>query len=136
MTGITHIDHIAIAVARIADVKDFYEKALGLKISEIEEMPERGIRTAFIKIGQSMIELIEPMRDDSEISNFLIKKGPGIHHIAFATPDIIAGENSLRENGCTVLYEKARPGAHHTQVNFVHPKSAGGVLIELVEHAS
>lgn len=135
MAGITHIDHLAIAVHRIDAVKEFFEKALGLSITQVEELPERGIRTAFIPLGQSMIELIEPMGENSEIAGFLEKRGPGLHHIALATPDIAISESHARAAGARLIYDEARPGAHATKVNFIHPQSSGGVLLELVEHS-
>ncbi len=133
MSPISHIDHIAITVHRINDVKDFYEKALGLAISHIEEMPERGIRTAFITVGQTMIELIEPMHEQSEISASLASRGPGLHHVAFRTQDINQASETVKNQGVRLIYETPRPGAHNTKVNFIHPKSTGGVLVELVE---
>jgi methylmalonyl-CoA/ethylmalonyl-CoA epimerase len=133
MTQISHIDHIAIAVHRISEVKDFYEQALGLSISSIEEMPERGIRTAFIQVGQSMIELIEPMHEQSEISAFLSKRGPGLHHVAFHTPNIKKSTEQAKDQGVKLIYDQDQPGAHHTRVNFIHPKSSGGILLELVQ---
>ncbi len=133
MNTISHIDHIAIAVHRISEVKDVYELALGLSISAIEEMPERGIRTAFIKIGQSTIELIEPMNENSEISSFLEKRGPGLHHMALATSDLEKSTGLAKDQGLKMIYPSARKGAHETKVNFIHPKSSGGVLLELVE---
>ncbi len=132
MSSLSHIDHIAIAVHSIDEVRDFYEKALGLAISSIEEMPERGIRTAFISIGQSMIELIEPMNEDSEISTFLAKRGPGLHHVALRSADIKKSSEQIKNHGAKLIYEQDRPGAHKTRVNFIHPKSSGGVLVELV----
>lgn len=133
MSLISHIDHIAITVHRINDVKDFYEEALGLAISHIEEMPERGIRTAFITVGQTMIELIEPMHEQSEISASLATRGPGLHHVAFRTENIEKASENAKNQGVRLIYDTPRPGAHNTSVNFIHPKSTGGVLVELVE---
>lgn len=134
MSTISHIDHIAIAVKSIAEVRSFYELSLGLPITEIEEMPERGIRVAFIRLGATTIELIEPLHARSEISSFLEKKGPGLHHVAFSTKDISAQEALLKKNGLKLIYDQPKPGAHHTRVNFIHPKESQGVLLELVEH--
>lgn len=130
---ISHIDHIAIVVERIDDVKAFYENALGLSISHVEEMPKRGIKTAFITVGQTKIELIEPLHENSEVASFLAKRGPGLHHIAFKTPNIEALENKVAEGGGRLTYQSAQSGAHNTRVNFIHPKSSGGTLIEIVE---
>jgi methylmalonyl-CoA/ethylmalonyl-CoA epimerase len=132
MTAISHIDHIAIAVPSINEIRSFYEQGLGLVISHWEELSERGIRTAFITLDKTMIELIEPTRDDSEIASFLKKRGPGIHHIAFNSTDLHASEQRLRQHGCNLIYEEAQKGAHESLVNFVHPRSSGGVLLEIL----
>lgn len=131
--GISHIDHIAIVVQSISQVRPFYEDALGLKIESIEEMPERGIRTAFIAIGETRIELIEPMNEASEVAKFIEKRGGGLHHIALKTSDIEASEERLRKHNAVLITDGPRPGAHNTLVNFVHPKSTGGALVEIVE---
>jgi methylmalonyl-CoA/ethylmalonyl-CoA epimerase len=133
MSITTHIDHIAIAVLSISQVKSFYEDALGLKLSHMEEMPERGIKTAFFIIGETKIELIEPLHDNSEISKFLKTRGPGIHHVAFKTDDMNSSEKKLREHNVALTYDKPQKGAHQTLVNFIHPRSSGGVLMELVQ---
>lgn len=133
MGTISHIDHIAIVVHSINQVRPFYEDALGLKISHIEEMPERGIRTAFIIIGQSKLELIEPLHEQSEVSKFLEKRGAGLHHVALKSIDIEETAEQLRKNHAELTYSNAKPGAHDTLVNFIHPKSSGGVLLEIVE---
>jgi methylmalonyl-CoA epimerase len=135
MTTISRIDHIAIAVHSIEEASQFYIKGLGLTIAKLEEMPERGIRTAFIIIGESMIELIEPLdkNQNSEISKFLAERGPGLHHIAFKTKDINTSMQQLKHQGARLVYDKAQKGAHDTIVNFVHPRSTNGVLVELVE---
>lgn len=134
MSNISLIDHIGIAVTSIENMRSFYESSLGLTINHIEELPERGLSIAFIHIGESRIELIAPMHDHSEISKFLQTKGPGIHHIALKTSDIKTSEDNLKNNGCVLLYGEAKNGAHQSLVNFIHPKSSGGVLIELVSH--
>jgi len=135
MTAISRIDHIAIAVYSITEASKFYIEGLGLSIAKIEEMPERGIRTAFIAIGESMIELIEPLDNSntSEISKFLAKRGPGLHHVAFKTENIGQSSQQLKAQGSRLVYEEPQQGAHQTRINFVHPASANGVLIELVE---
>ena len=133
MGTISHIDHVAIVVHSISEVRPFYEDALGLKISKIEELLDRGIRTAFIPLGQSTIELIEPIADNSEIAKFLEKRGPGLHHIALKTADIDKTSATLKAKDIVLTYDLAKPGAHETLVNFVHPKSTGGTLVEIVE---
>jgi len=133
MGTISHIDHIAIVVNSINEVRPFYEDALGLKVAAIEELPERGIRTAFIRVGQSMIELIEPINPASQVSTFLDKRGPGLHHIAFKTSNINDAQDQLLSHQAKLVYQQAEKGAHNTLVNFIHPKSSGGVLMEIVE---
>lgn len=133
MSTISHIDHIAIAVKSIEEVRSFYELSLGLAITQVEEMPERGIRVAFIRLGLTTIELIEPLHANSEISSFLEKKGPGLHHVAFSSKDIGAQEVILRKNGVKLIYDHPKAGAHNTMVNFIHPKESQGALIELVQ---
>lgn len=133
MGTISQIDHIAIAVTSISQVREFYESALGLKITHVEDMPERGIRTAFISVGNTKIELIEPLNSQSEISTFLAKRGAGIHHIAFKTDNVDELTSHLREHDVRPIYETARSGAHNTRVNFIHPKETGGALVEIVE---
>ncbi len=127
------IDHIAIVVKSISEIRSFYEDALGLPIEHIEELPERGIKTAFISVGEVKIELIEPLHENSEVSKFIEKKGPGIHHVAFKTSNIVGLEKHLRDHKVALTTEGPRPGAHNTLVNFIHPKSSGGVLYEIVE---
>jgi methylmalonyl-CoA/ethylmalonyl-CoA epimerase len=133
MGTISHIDHIAIVVNSIEEVRPFYEDALGLRISHSEEMPRRGIKTAFITIGQTKIELIESLNDESEISNFIKKRGPGLHHIAFKTSDISLMAKKLGDKKVVLTYDQPQSGAHNTLVNFIHPKSTGGTLLEIVE---
>lgn len=126
------IDHVGIAVASIAEAKGFYE-LLGLEVSAIEEVASEGVRVAIIPCGASRIELLEPLHDDSPIARFLEKRGPGIHHICLATGDVRGDTDSLREAGVRLLKDAPTPGAEGCWVQFVHPKSAGGVLYELSE---
>lgn len=134
MTSISRIDHIAIAVRSIEEASIFYTNGLGLTIARIETMPERGIRTAFINIGETMIELIEPLNDSCEISKFLSKRGPGLHHVAFRTDNIDQSAARLKAQGARLVYDEPQKGAHNTTINFVHPSSAQGVLTELVSY--
>lgn len=129
------IDHIAIATKSLSQSLEFFEKKLGLKCDKIEELPDRGIRVAFLPIGDTRIELIEAMRDDSEISGFLEKRGPGLHHIAFE-PDVIESEfERLQNEGVHFTGQSLTTGAHGAKVAFIHPKSSQGVLIELTKPA-
>jgi methylmalonyl-CoA/ethylmalonyl-CoA epimerase len=134
MTHIKHLDHIAIATKNLTESLDFFEKKLGLICTHIEDIPERGLRVAMIPIGDTRIELIEALREDSEISTFLKKNGPGIHHLAFATNNIYNDMKMLQEQKIALINKKPTPGAHGAQVGFIHPKSSGGLLVELCQH--
>ncbi|MEO1365775.1 MAG: methylmalonyl-CoA epimerase [Acidobacteriota bacterium] len=127
---IEKIDHIGVAVHSIEEAKVFYE-ALGLEVEEIEEVASEGVRVAMIPCGESRIELLEPTRPDSPIQGFLDKRGPGIHHLCLGTDDVRADDQKLRDHGARVLRPEPTIGAGGCEVQFIHPKSAGGVLIEL-----
>ncbi len=134
------IDHIGIATRGIQDAAKFYRDVLGLEVSEdgaeTEEVAEQKVRVAMLPIGESRIELIEPTSEDSPISRFLEKRGPGIHHIAVRVDDIRAALANLRDKGARLIDEEPRQGAGGCLVAFVHPSSTGGVLLELVQKAS
>ncbi|MGB4751123.1 MAG: methylmalonyl-CoA epimerase, partial [Fervidobacterium sp.] len=113
------IDHIGIAVKSAQERLKFYETFLGLQVSEIEELPDRGLRVYLIKVGDTRIELLEPMNDNSEVSGFLEKKGEGIHHIAFNVSEINEAVKLARENGIQPLSEEPKIGAGNTRVLFL-----------------
>ncbi len=129
---IERIGHVGIAVRSIAEARGLYE-ALGLVVVSIEEVPQEGVRVAMLACGESHIELLEPMSDDSPIAKFLEKRGPGIHHLCLASDDVRADDARLREGGYQVLRPEPTRGAGGCWVQFVHPRSAGGVLLELSE---
>jgi methylmalonyl-CoA/ethylmalonyl-CoA epimerase len=126
------VAHIGVAVRSIDEGRLFYE-ALGLEIEAVEEVESEGVRVAMIACGETHIELLEPTSDDSPIAKFLDKRGPGIHHLCFATDDVRADDQRLRDAGLQVLRDEPSRGAGDCRVQFVHPKSAGGVLVELSE---
>jgi methylmalonyl-CoA/ethylmalonyl-CoA epimerase len=126
------IDHIGIAVASIDEARRFYE-ALGLTVEHVEEVPQEKVRVAMLRCGESRIELLEPTAPDSPIAKFLDKRGPGIHHLCLGSDDVRADDRRLREAGYQVLRPEPTRGAGGCWVQFVHPKSAGGVLLELAE---
>ena len=132
---ITALDHIAIAVPSIEEARTFYEN-LGLSVAGIEEVEHEGVRVAMIPCGGSRIELLEPLSSDSPVARFLERRGPGIHHLCLKSDDIDADDGRLRGDGVELLREQPGPGAEGATVQFVHPKSAGGVLVELSEPAS
>lgn len=127
------IDHIGIATSGIAEAAKFYRSSLGLDIGEIEEVPSQKVRVAMLALGESQIELLEAMSEDSPISRFLAKRGPGIHHIAVRVEDIRVSLADLKQNGARLIDEEPRAGASGCLVAFIHPSSTGGVLIELVQ---
>ncbi|MCZ6508663.1 MAG: methylmalonyl-CoA epimerase [Acidobacteria bacterium] len=129
---ISKIDHIGIAVESIDDAMEFYE-ALGLNVEEIEEVPQEGVRVAMIRCGESCIELLEPTSEESPIARFLARKGPGLHHLCLASTDVRSDDTALRNAGFRLLRQEPTRGAGGCWVQFVHPKSAGGVLVELSE---
>lgn len=130
------IDHIGIATNGIAAAADFWRNSMGLGVGEIEEVPEQKVRVCMLPVGESRVELLEPMSPDSPISKFLEKRGPGIHHIAIAVNDIRSALNELKAKGAKLIDEEPRTGAGGCLVAFIHPSSTGGVLLELVENSA
>jgi len=129
----SHIEHIGIAVNSLSEAVSFYEKVLGLKCYNIEEVADQKVRTAFFMIGQTKIELLESTDPEGPIGKFLEKRGEGIHHIAFAVDGI---EDRLREAeaaGIRLIDAAPRKGAEGLSIAFLHPKSTFGVLTELCE---
>lgn len=133
MPKFTKIDHIAIATDDLEKSLSFYQNCLGLECSKIEENVERGLKIAFLPIGDTNIELLCPLNSSSEISAFLAKKGPGLHHIAFESTGITKDMAEIKQKNFQFTTEHATLGAHHSQVAFIHPKASNKVLIELVE---
>jgi methylmalonyl-CoA/ethylmalonyl-CoA epimerase len=125
------LDHVGIAVANLSEALAFYRDALGLEIDTPEEVASQGVRAHFIPAGQSALELLEPMADDSPIATYVAKRGPGLHHITLRVDDIRAALARLRGRGVRLIDEAPRPGAHGSLVAFIHPASAHGVLVEL-----
>jgi methylmalonyl-CoA/ethylmalonyl-CoA epimerase len=128
------IDHIGIATNGIDDAARFYLDSLGLQIEYVEEVAAQKVRVAMLPLGESRVELLEPTSEDSPISKFLAKRGPGIHHIAVRVEDIRASLAELKGKGARLIDEEPRTGAGGCLVAFIHPSSTGGVLLELVEH--
>ncbi len=133
---ISHIEHIGIAVPSLDEAIPFYEKMLGLKCTAIEEVADQKVRTAFFKVGQTKIELLEGTAEDSAISKFVANNGGhgGIQHMAFAIADGVANAlGELEEKGCRLIDKAPRKGAEGLNIAFLHPKSTVGTLIELCE---
>lgn len=131
--NLTHIEHLGIAVKSIEAALPYYEKVLGLKCYNIEEVADQKVKTAFLKIGQTKIELLEPTSEDSTIAKFIANRGEGIHHIAFATDNVVDALANAAENGIRLIDSAPRKGAEGLNIAFLHPKSTGGVLTELCE---
>ena len=128
------VDHIGIATSKLDDALALWRDALGLQLDVTEEVTEQGVRVAMLPVGESHIELLEPLSQSSPVGKFLEKRGPGIHHIAVSVPDIRLALAQLKEKGTRLIDETPRVGARGCLVAFVHPSSANGVLLELVQH--
>jgi len=127
------VEHIGIAVNDIKIAGNIYEKLLNTDVYKTELVEQEGVETAFLKTGPNKIELLQATHADSPIAKFIAKKGEGIHHIAFEVDDIEAEMLRLKNEGFVLLSDKPKSGADNKLVCFVHPKSAGGVLIELCQ---
>jgi methylmalonyl-CoA/ethylmalonyl-CoA epimerase len=127
------IEHIGIAVKNLNSSIDIYQKILDTDCYKTELVASENVNTAFLKVGENKIELLEATSDNSPIAKFLANKGEGIHHIAFAVDDILAEMERLKKEGFTLLNETPKKGADNKMVCFVHPKEANGVLIELCQ---
>jgi methylmalonyl-CoA epimerase len=129
---IKKIDHIGIVVHSIEEALQVYKGALGIELTDVEEVPEQAVRVAFLPVGESEIELVEPLTASSGVARFLEKRGEGVHHICLEVEDIEATLDHLADKGVRLIDEQPRQGAHG-RVAFLHPKSTHGVLIELIE---
>ena len=127
---ISHIEHIGIAVKNLDDAIPFFTKFLGQECYAIEEVKEQKVKTAFFKVGQTKIELLESTDPEGPIGKFVEKKGEGIHHIAFAVDDVNAALKEAEEMGINLIDKKGRKGAENLNIGFLHPKSTYGVLTE------
>ena len=129
-----NLDHIGIATHQLDEALALWRDALGLEVSSTEVVAEQGVRIAMLPVGESHIELLEPLSQASPVGKFLEKRGPGIHHVAIRVTDIRASLASLKEKGTRLIDETPRTGAGGCLVAFIHPASANGVLLELVQH--
>ncbi|MFL0460022.1 methylmalonyl-CoA epimerase [Kytococcus sedentarius] len=132
----TAIDHVGLAVSDLDAAIAFHRDVLGMELAHTEENPEQGVREAMMRIGDSHIQLLAPLMPDSTIAKFLDSKGPGMQQVAYRVADIDAVSTTLRDRGLRLLYDEPRRGTSNSRVNFIHPKDAGGVLVELVEPAA
>lgn len=133
---LSHIEHIGIAVKNLEEAISYYENVLGLSCYAIEEVADQKVKTAFFKIGQTKIELLESTDPEGPIAKFIDKRGPGIHHLAFATQGIEQALEEAAQHGIQLIDAKPRKGAEGLDIAFLHPKSTFGVLTELCEDKS
>jgi methylmalonyl-CoA/ethylmalonyl-CoA epimerase len=129
------IDHIGVAVDDLDEAISLYRDRLGMPLQHRETVEQLGVEAVLLGIGEGHVELLRPALPDSPVGRFLERRGPGMHHVAYQTDDIDTALESVRESGLQLVDERPRPGIRGSRVAFVHPKSTGGVLIELVEPA-
>ena len=134
----TAIDHVGVAVADLDAAIAFYEETYGMRLAHQEVNEEQGVREAMMAVGGSgsCVQLLAPLSPESTIAKFLDRSGPGVQQVAYRVEDIDAVCATLRERGLRLLYETPKRGTSNSRVNFIHPKDAGGVLVELVEPAA
>lgn len=135
MPTITGINHIAVVVADIQQALAFWREGLGLQVSHIDDLPEEHSRVAFLPLGDSEIELVQPVGGESGLSRFLRKRGPGMHHLCLEVDDLQGTLAALRARGVELIHEAPLTGRDGTQYAFIHPRGAGGVLVELYQLA-
>ena len=133
----TAIDHVGVAVPDLDAAIAFYREAYGMELAHEETNEEQGVREAMMRVGDSgsCVQLLAPLTPESTIAAFLDRKGPGIQQVAYRVTDVDAVSETLRERGLRLLYDAPRRGTAGSRINFIHPKDAGGVLVELVEPA-
>jgi len=133
MSYVIRIDHVAIIVDNIDHALSFWRDALGLEVTHVEDVPDQDSVVAFLSTGDSELELVKPTTDDSGISRYLHKRGPGIHHICFQVDDIELSLDKLRDHGVRLINPEPVIGTGGKKIAFIHPESTHGVLIELYE---
>ncbi|HHW91685.1 MAG TPA: methylmalonyl-CoA epimerase [Firmicutes bacterium] len=132
---VSKIDHIGIAVKNLEEAVKLYRDFLQLEVTGVEEVPDQRVKVAFIPVGDSEVELLEPTTADSPVEKFIAKRGEGIHHIAFRVDNLEKALEEAKAAGIRLIDESPRPGAGGARIAFLHPKSSGGVLLELCERS-
>lgn len=132
---LNRIDHIGVAVEDIDAALELYEKALGMPVVHRETVEEQGVEAVLLDVGDGHVELLKPLAPDTPVGKFIARKGPGLHHVAYAVGDIEATLDQLREQGLALIDETPRTGIRNSRVAFLHPKSTGAVLTEIVQPA-
>jgi methylmalonyl-CoA/ethylmalonyl-CoA epimerase len=135
MSPVKALNHVGIAVHSLDDQRPFYEGTLGAQFEGLEEVPSQKVRAAFYRIGDVRLELLQPTDPSSPIAKFLENRGEGLHHLAFTVENLQERIDELKAEGLRMIDDVPRPGAHHMQIAFVHPKSTHGVLTELCQPA-
>lgn len=130
---LTNIDHIGIAVSSIQQALEFWEKQLGIELAGVETVAEQKVKTAFLPVDDTEIELLEATDPESPVAKFIEKKGEGVHHIAIRVDDLEAALAEMKARGVRLIDEQPRLGAGGAKIAFLHPKSTGGVLVELCQ---
>jgi methylmalonyl-CoA/ethylmalonyl-CoA epimerase len=129
----TRIHHIGVAVADLDDSIQLYSSALGAQLVHRATNEKEGLEAAFLRVGDGEIELMSALREDSPVGKFIAKRGPGLHHVAYGVADIEVALHEARAAGLELIDSEPRVGMHGARIAFIHPKSLGGVLTELVE---
>ena len=130
------LDHVGIAVTDLGAARALYERVLGLEVSHEEVIEDQGVHELLLRTGDAFVQLVAPLSPDSPVGRFLASRGPGVHHVGYAVPDVAAAVAELRAQGFEVIDPAPRVGSGGTTIAFVHPKSMQGVLIELVEEGT
>jgi methylmalonyl-CoA/ethylmalonyl-CoA epimerase len=133
MTNLKRLDHIAVLVPDLEQALDFWQDKLGLSLDHVETISSMAVKIAFLPLGESEIELVQPTTEDSGLARYLAKRGPGLHHICLEVEDICAKLSELKEKGVRLIDEEPILMDDGRQLAFIHPKSSGGVLLELYE---
>jgi methylmalonyl-CoA/ethylmalonyl-CoA epimerase len=138
--GLRRIDHVGVAVPELDEAIEFYQRVFGMRCVHVETNAEQGVREAMMAVGPTAeggcVQLLAPLSPESAIARFLDRNGPGVQQVAYTVADIGATCAALRDRGVRLLYEEPRRGTAGSRINFVHPKDAGGVLVELVQPAA
>lgn len=125
------LDHVAVAVGNLEEALKFYREQFGLPVLDVEVVEEQGVRVAKLDLGNTHLELLEPLSPDTPVGKFLAQRGPGVHHICIGVKEIVAELDRLKRGGARLIDEQPKIGAGGARIGFVHPRSTGGVLIEL-----
>jgi methylmalonyl-CoA/ethylmalonyl-CoA epimerase len=133
MTAIKRVDHVAVVVTDIDEALAFWQDALGLELEHVEELADQDAVVAFLPAGDSEIELVRPISEESGIARYLSKRGPGVHHICFEVDDIQAALDRLKQNRIRLIHEQPLTGSDGRKFAFIHPEGAHGVLVELYQ---